>query len=87
MSRDPLGEDGGLNLYAYVGGNPISHRDPLGLVSDEYLNRDLPAGAASGNGLGVGVGVGIGVGIGAGAGGGAAAGAGAGAGVGVALGI
>jgi len=33
ISRDPLGEDGGLNLYGYVGGNPIKELDPLGLAS------------------------------------------------------
>ena len=33
LSRDPVGEVGDLeaNLYAYVGGNPVSNIDPLGV--------------------------------------------------------
>ena len=31
LSRDGLGEAGGINLYSYCGGNPISRHDPLGL--------------------------------------------------------
>lgn len=31
ISEDPIGMAGGLNLYRYVGNNPISLRDPLGL--------------------------------------------------------
>ena len=31
MNRDPLGEGGGVNLYAYAGNNPVSHTDAYGL--------------------------------------------------------
>jgi RHS repeat-associated protein len=32
LSRDPLGEAGGFNLYAYCGNDPVNRHDPLGLV-------------------------------------------------------
>jgi RHS repeat-associated protein len=31
LSRDPIAEGGGLNLYGHVGNNPINAFDPLGL--------------------------------------------------------
>ena len=31
LSRDPIAENGGINLYAYVGNDPILRYDPLGL--------------------------------------------------------
>ena len=32
VSEDPIGIDGGINLYAYVGNDPVNATDPSGLV-------------------------------------------------------
>ncbi len=37
ISRDPMGEKGGPNLYAFAGQNPLSKHDFLGLLTDEQV--------------------------------------------------
>jgi len=39
IGRDPIGERGGMNLYAYVGNNSMNYTDSLGLLVDAYLNE------------------------------------------------
>jgi len=43
ISRDPIAEEGGLNLYAYVLNAPARFVDPLGLDIDLPTPADVPA--------------------------------------------
>ena len=36
ISEDPIGEEGGLNLYQFAGNNPVNWIAPYGLSCDEY---------------------------------------------------
>jgi RHS repeat-associated protein len=38
LSRDPIGESGGVNLYGYVGGNPVNNTDSSGLIIDSLAD-------------------------------------------------
>jgi RHS repeat-associated protein len=40
LSPDPIGQAGGLNLYAYCGNDPVNGSDPIGLDDDDNDSGD-----------------------------------------------
>jgi RHS repeat-associated protein len=61
MESDPIGLLGGLNTYAYVGGNPTGARDPYGLMTlclpgdkgihcQDFMGPEMGGGGAGGGG-------------------------------------
>ena len=64
LNRDPLQEQGGINLYGYVQGDPLGYVDPdgqyaqaLGAITGGVVAG--PSGAVIGTALGTGIGVAI----------------------------
>lgn len=39
VEADPIGYEGGINIYAYVGNDPVNWTDPLGLKSGECSSQ------------------------------------------------
>jgi RHS repeat-associated protein len=45
LSRDPIGEEGGLNLYGHTENDPVNYVDPLGLsIHWQYVDPDVVMG-------------------------------------------
>jgi hypothetical protein len=43
IQRDPIGEQGGINLYQFVGNSPLFNVDPLGLADNPWATPEQKA--------------------------------------------
>ena len=50
LNRDPIGELGAINLYGFVGNNPINFVDPFGLLTAVFVGGPSPADAQNSSG-------------------------------------
>ena len=47
VNRDPIGYQGGLNLYAFCSGNPVNWSDPSGHAVGDWIDENLLGGSIS----------------------------------------
>ncbi|MBI5189045.1 MAG: RHS repeat-associated core domain-containing protein [Nitrospirae bacterium] len=47
INRDPMGEDGGLNLYVYLYNGPVGRYDPMGLNEGDNIATHISRGTST----------------------------------------